>query len=155
MPWRRRREYKKLSITEAICESVAHAAQDLDMKAVAVFTQSGNTARLVSKYRPKCPTYAFAHEQQVTNQLNLLWGVTPVQCDIAPTAEDMVRGAEEELMRRKVVKHGDVLGVISGTLGSSGSTNLMRLHTVGTDNISGNAEVDRRKRAREKPFSAG
>jgi pyruvate kinase len=154
MPWRRRREYKRLSISEAICESVAHAAQDLDMKAVAVFTQSGNTARLVSKYRPKCPTYAFAHEQQVTNQLNLLWGVTPVQCDIAPTAEDMVRGAEEELMRRNIVKHGDVLGVISGTLGSSGSTNLMRLHTVGADNISGNAEVDPRKTQCERPFSA-
>jgi pyruvate kinase len=150
MPWRRRREHRQLSISEAICESVAHAAQDLDMKAVAVFTQSGTTARLVSKYRPKCPTFAFAHEERITNQLNLLWGVTPVQCDIAPTAEDMVRGAEAELIRRKVVKEGDVMGVISGTLGASGSTNLMRLHTVGTDNISGDAKPEgktpRRKR---------
>src|SRR3954468_8715873 len=137
MPWRRRREHRQLSISETICESVAHAAEDLDMKAIAVFTQSGTTARLVSKYRPKCPTFAFAHEPHITNQLNLFWGVTPIQCDIAPNAEDMVRGAEEELIRRNVVRNGDVMGVISGTLGSSGSTNLLRLHTVGTDNISG------------------
>jgi pyruvate kinase len=149
MPWRRRRERRQLSISETICESVAHAAEDLDMKAVAVFTQSGTTARLVSKYRPKCPTFAFAHEPHITNQLNLLWGVTPIQCDIAPNAEDMVRGAEEELIRRNVVKNGDVMGVISGTLGSTGSTNLMRLHTVGTDNISGRPE--RRKTPRLKP----
>lgn len=143
----RRRDRKPLSISETICESVAHAAEELDMKAIAVFTQTGNTARLVSKYRPKCPTYAFAHESRVTNQLNLLWGVTPVQCDIAPTAEDMVRGAEEELLRRKIVKEGDVIGVISGTLGSTGSTNLMRLHTAGADNISGN-EPPHRKNVR-------
>jgi pyruvate kinase len=151
MPWRRRRERRQLSISEAICESVAHAAEDLDMKAIAVFTQTGTTARLVSKYRPKCPTYAFAHEPHITNQLNLLWGVSPIQCDIAPTAEDMVRGAEEELIRRCVVKNGDVIGVISGTLGASGSTNLMRLHTVGTDNISGEANGGQQTSSRKPP----
>jgi pyruvate kinase len=152
MPWRRRRERRQLSISETICESVAHAAEDLDMKAVAVFTQSGTTARLVSKYRPKCPVYAFAHEAHITNQLNLLWGVIPLHHDIAPTAEDMVRGAEEELIERKIVKNGDVIGVISGTLGSTGSTNLMRLHSVGTDNISGAPE--QRKTPRLKPADA-
>jgi pyruvate kinase len=152
LPWRRRRERRQLSISETICESVAHAAEDLDMKAIAVFTQTGTTARLVSKYRPKCPTFAFAHEPHITNQANLFWGVTPIQCDIAPTAEDMVRDAEEELIRRKVVKNGDVMGVISGTLGSSGSTNLLRLHTVGTDNISGRPE--RRKVPRLKPATS-
>jgi pyruvate kinase len=152
LPWRRRRERRQLSISETICESVAHAAEDLDMKAIAVFTQTGTTARLVSKYRPKCQTFAFAHEPHITNQLNLLWGVTPIQCDIAPSAEDMVRDAEAELMSRGVVKNGDVMGVISGTLGSTGSTNLLRLHTVGTDNISGHPE--RRKVPRLKPASA-
>lgn len=150
IPTRRRSDRKPLSISETICESVAHAAQELDMKAIAVFTQTGNTARLVSKYRPKCPTYAFAHEHRITNTLNLLWGVIPIQCDIAPTAEDMVRGAEAELLARGVIKMGDVMGVISGTLGSTGSTNLMRLHTVGTDNISGNTEPEERRPAKVK-----
>jgi pyruvate kinase len=151
MPWRRRRERRQLSISETICESVAHAAEDLDMKAIAVFTQTGTTARLVSKYRPKCATYAFAHDAIITNEMNLFWGVTPIQCDIAPTAEDMVREAEEELIRRGVVKKGDVMGVISGTLGASGSTNIMRLHTVGADN-SGD-ERERRRTPRLKPAS--
>jgi pyruvate kinase len=153
LPLRRRRDRKPLSISETICESVAHAAEELDMRAIAVFTQTGNTARLVSKYRPKCPTYAFAHEPRITNQLNLLWGITPIQCDVAPTAEDMVRGAEEELKRRQIALDGDVIGVISGTLGSTGSTNLMRLHTVGTDNISGDVVSDRRRTPRPKPVS--
>ena len=137
LPIRRRRDHKPLSISETICESVAHAAEDLDMKAIAVFTQTGTTARLVSKYRPKCPVYAFGHEPTITNQMNLFWGVHPIMCDIVPTAEDMVRGAEQVLANLDIVKAGDVIGVISGTIGASGSTNIMRLHTVGTDNISG------------------
>jgi pyruvate kinase len=145
LPWKRRRERRRLSISETICESVAHSAEDLDMTAIAVFTQTGTTARLVSKYRPKCAVFAFAHEAAITNQMNLLWGVHPIMCDIEPTAEDMVRGAEEMLAQRGVVKNGDVMGVISGTIGASGSTNIMRLHTVGTDNISGDLKNPRKK----------
>src|SRR5256885_758251 len=55
----RRRQRRHLSISETICESVAHAAQDLEMKAIAVYTETGTTARLISKYRPKAPVYAF------------------------------------------------------------------------------------------------
>jgi len=146
IPHQRRRDHKPLSISETICESVAHAAEDLDMKAIAVYTQTGTTARLVSKYRPKCPVYAFAHEPTITNQMSLFWGVHPVLCDIVPTAEDMVRGAEEELSDKQIVQNGDVIGVISGTIGASGSTNIMRLHTVGTDNISGDLQCNARKK---------
>jgi len=59
-PQHRRRQKDKLSISETICESVAHAAEDLDMRAIAVFTETGTTARLISKYRPKCDIYAMA-----------------------------------------------------------------------------------------------
>ncbi len=147
IPHRRRRDHKPLSISETICESVAHAAEDLDMKAIAVFTQTGTTARLVSKYRPKCPVYAFAHEPTITNQMSLFWGVHPIMCDVVPTAEDMVRGAEEELSKKEIVHEGDVMGVISGTIGASGSTNIMRLHTVGTDNITGDLHLRRQKKS--------
>jgi len=127
----RRSEHRRLSIAETICESVAHAAEDLDMHAVAVFTQTGTTARLVSKYRPKPMIYAFSHTPQVCNRMNLFWGVKPVLFDLVRTAEEMVRGAEQELLTRQVVKPNDVMGVISGTRGATGSTNLMRLHVVG------------------------
>lgn len=147
-PYRRRRDHRPLSISETICESVAHAAEDLDMKAIAVYTQTGTSARLVSKYRPQCPVYAFAHEPTITNQMNLFWGVHPVLCDVVPTAEDMVRGAEEVLSSLNIVKNGDVMGVISGTIGASGSTNIMRLHTVGADNITGDLHGSTRKKAR-------
>ena len=55
----RRRQQRRLSIAEAICESIAHAAEDLHMGAIAVFTESGNTALLISKYRPQAEIYAF------------------------------------------------------------------------------------------------
>jgi pyruvate kinase len=131
MPPRRREHRRKLSISETICESVSHAADDLDMRAIAVYTETGTTARLVSKYRPKASIFAFAHRPAVCNRLNLLWGVRPVPSEHVRTAEEMVRAAERELVQYGAAAAGDVVAVISGTRGASGSTNLMRLHVVG------------------------
>jgi len=103
----------------------------LDMRAICVYTQSGTTARLVSKYRSKPPILAFANRKAITYRMNLYWGVDPIWCAHARTAEDMVRTAEKELLRREMVARNDVVGVISGTRGASGSTNLMRLHVIG------------------------
>lgn len=68
----RRRHHRTLSISETICESVAHAAMDLDMKAIAVYTETGTTARLISKYRPQCPIYALASNPAVVARMNLM-----------------------------------------------------------------------------------
>jgi pyruvate kinase len=103
------------------------------MSGIAVFTQTGTTARLVSKYRPQCRIFGLALEERVCNQLNLLWGVHPIRWPHTFTAEDMLFGAERILEQRGVAKPGQVIGVISGTTGMSGSTNLMRLHVVGSD----------------------
>jgi pyruvate kinase len=127
---RRRRERRSLSIAETICESIAHAAEDLPMGAIAVFTESGNTARMISKYRPRAGIYAFSHLLSVCNRMNLFWGVYPVQRDPARSAEDMLSAAEHELLRQGRIKVGDVLGVVAGTRMASGSTNFMRLHVV-------------------------
>ncbi len=126
----RRRQQRRLTIAETICESVAHAAQDLHMAAIAVFTETGNTARLISKYRPQADVYAFSHVPAVCNRMNLFWGVHPLKRTHANTAEDMLRTADQELLRQDKVKVGDVLGVVAGTQMSSGSTNFMRLHVV-------------------------
>ena len=129
--FRRRRERPQLSVAEAICESIAHAAEDLPMGAIAVFTETGNTARMISKYRPRVPIYALSHNGPVCNRMNLLWGVHPVQRrEEARSAEDMVNTAERELLDHGHLKPGEVLGVVAGTQMASGSTNLMRLHTV-------------------------
>jgi pyruvate kinase len=129
-PRRRREHRQQLSVAETICESVAHAAEDLPMGAIAIFTETGNTARMISKHRPKAPIYAFTHIVPVVHRLNLFWGVHPVRCRQAHSAEQMVTMAEQALVRRGLLDAGDVLGVIAGTRQASGSTNLMRLHVV-------------------------
>ena len=126
----RRRERPNMNIAETICESVAHAAEDLHMGAIAVFTETGNTARLISKYRPKAQIYAFSHAESVCNRMNLFWGVRPLRRRQTRSAEDMVATAEQELLRQGRIHQGDVLGVVAGMRMASGSTNFMRLHEV-------------------------
>ncbi len=128
--FRRRRDHRSLSVAETICESIAHSAEDLPMGAIAIFTETGNTARMISKYRPKAPIYAFTHLAPVVQRMNLYWGVHPVRCPQARSAEQMVTMAEQDLVKRGVLHAGDVLGVVAGTRQASGSTNLMRLHVV-------------------------
>ena len=128
--FRRRREHRGLSVAETICESISHAAEDLPMGAIAVFTETGNTVRMISKFRPKVAIYGYTHSAPVVQRMNLYWGVHPVRCRQAHSAEQMVTMAEQDLVRRGLLKPGDVLGVVAGTRQASGSTNLMRLHTV-------------------------
>jgi pyruvate kinase len=127
---RRRRENRSLSVAETICEAISHSAEDLPMGAIAVFTETGNTARMISKYRPQTPIYAFTHSEPVLRRMNLYWGVHPVRCEQAHSAEEMVNLAERDLVRAALIKPGAVLGVVAGTRQASGSTNLMRLHVV-------------------------
>jgi len=126
-----RRERRQLGIAESICESAAHMAEDLNMGAIAVFTQSGNTARLISKYRPRAEVYAFSHIPPICNRLNLYWGVHPVTVPGHITSvEEMVRAADERLQGGGVAKVDDVIAIVAGTLASTGSTNFIRLHRV-------------------------
>lgn len=127
---RRRREEHRYSVAETICESIAHAAEDLPMGAIAVFTESGNTARMLSKHRPKVCIYAFSRKPEVCNRMNALWGVHPVHKNQWESAESMLRTAEKELLPKGLLRAGDVLGLVAGTKLTSGATNFMRLHTV-------------------------
>src|SRR5271156_444525 len=144
---RRRRDRHGLAVAETICESIAHAAEDLPMGAIAVFTETGNTARMISKYRPQAPIYAFTHNATVAQRTNLYWGVHPMKCAPALSAENMVRVAEFELLSRGLLKAKDVLGVVAGTRQASGSTNFMRLHTVTTEEADATPRSKRRRAA--------
>jgi pyruvate kinase len=126
----RRRTRRGLSISETICESIAHAAEDLNIAAIAVFTETGSSARMVSKFRPKSRIYAFSHLAAVCNRMNLFWGVQPVRREHARNAEEMLATAEQELVRSGKLAAGDILGVVAGRQMSAGSTNFMRLHVV-------------------------
>jgi pyruvate kinase len=127
----RRREIRQLTIPEAICESVAHVAEELNMRGIAVFTTSGNTAGLISKYRPRAEVYAFSHVPEVCNRLNLYWGVRPVPIKALHSVEAMVQAAEVELRRAKVVSVDEVVAIVAGTrMVTAGSTNFIRLHRI-------------------------
>ena len=141
---RRRHEIRGYSIAETICESIAHAAEDLPMRAIAVFTESGNTARMLSKHRPKVCVYAFSRNLDVCNRMNALWGVHPIHKDKWESAERMLRTAESVLLPKGLIHAGEVLGLVAGTKFTSGATNFMRLHTVGEDD---HQPVKRRRKA--------
>jgi pyruvate kinase len=149
----RRRQHRRLSISETICESVAHAAQDLDMRAIAVYTETGTTARLISKYRPQCGIYAFASNRAVSSRMNLMWGVRPVLSDAHHDTEHMVLNAEKVLEKKNVVHSGDVVAIVAGTRSASGSTNFLRLHVVGDGQVVPRPE-ERRKSPRFKALSS-
>jgi pyruvate kinase len=128
----RPRRSGELQISEAIAEAICHAAEELRMKAIAVFTESGSSARLVSKYRPRAPIIAFSPNQETRRRLSLLWGVLPRSIVRVHDIDQLAKAAEDRLKEERLVKHGDIVGIIAGTpLGTTGSTNLMRLVRIG------------------------
>jgi pyruvate kinase len=128
---RRRRPAEHMNVAETISESVCHAADELHMKVVAVFTETGSTGRLVSKYRPRCPIIAFSTVQETRRRLQLFWGVMPRTIAQVKDIDSLTALAEKRLLEEKLVAKGDVVGIVAGTpLGVRGSTNFMKLHTV-------------------------
>ncbi|MGA7029057.1 MAG: pyruvate kinase [Candidatus Acidiferrales bacterium] len=121
-----------LQINEAIAEAICHAAEELKLKVVAVFTESGSSAGLVSKYRPRAPIVAFSPLQETRRRLALFWGVLPRSMGRVHDIDKLAIAAEERLLEEKLVKRGDIVGVVAGTpIGTTGSTNLMRLLRIG------------------------
>jgi pyruvate kinase len=119
-----------LSIAETICEAIAHAARDLKIRAIAVFTETAATARMLSKYRPAADIFGFSFSEAVCNRMNAFWGVTPMRCPEQLSVERMAQFAEEELRRMGVLSPGDVFGLVAGTQRVRGATNFMRLIEV-------------------------
>jgi pyruvate kinase len=121
-----------LQINEVIAESICHAAEELRLKVVAVFTERGSSALLVSKYRPRAPIVAFSPIQQTRRRLSLFWGVLPRSMGSVHDVDKLAATAEKRLLEEKLVNRGDLIGVVAGTpIGTTGSTNLMRLLRIG------------------------
>ena len=124
-----------LSIAETICEATAHAADDLDLRGIAVFTESGSTARQLSKYHPAAPIFALSPVEVTINRLNLLWGTTPIRCPKLYTTEALVEVAENLLEQNGYVRPREVIAIVAGTRTKSGSTNFLRLHAMGEQSM--------------------
>jgi pyruvate kinase len=126
-----------LSIAETICEATAHAADDLDLRGIALFTESGSTARQLSKYHPSAPIFALSPIEVTINRLNLLWGTTPIRCPKVNSTEALVDVAESLLEQGGYVHPREVIAIVAGTRTKSGSTNFLRLHVLGEHNQEG------------------
>ncbi|HUA97237.1 MAG TPA: pyruvate kinase [Terracidiphilus sp.] len=126
-----RPRHARLSIAETICEATAHAADDLDLRGIALFTETGTTARQLSKYHPSTPIFAMSPLEITINRLNLLWGTTPIRCPKLYTTEALVEVAENLLEQNGYVRPKEVIAIVAGTRTKSGSTNFLRLHALG------------------------
>jgi pyruvate kinase len=126
-----------LSVAETICEATAHAADDLDLRGIALFTESGATARQLSKYHPSSPIFALSPSEVIVHRLNLLWGTTPILCPKVSTTEALVDCAESLLVQNDHVRPNEVIAIVAGTRSKSGATNFLRLHVIGEKSLKG------------------
>jgi pyruvate kinase len=123
---------EKLKVAETVAELVCHASRELHMRLIAVFTHSGFTARLVSRYRPMVPIVAFSPEAETRRKLALIWGVLPLAIGDTRRIDRLAEVSVKRLMRERLVRKGDVIGIVAGTpMGVRGTTNFMKFHVIG------------------------
>jgi len=123
---------ERLKVAETVAELVCHASRELHMKLIAVFTHSGFTARLVSRYRPLVPIVAFSPVPAIRRRMALLWGVTSRNISDIKKIDGLAALAEKRLLEERLVKQGDVIGIVAGTpMGIRGTTNFMKFHVIG------------------------
>jgi pyruvate kinase len=115
----------------AICEAAEWASRDLGGVPVIAFSYSGATGFYLSKIRNQSPIYMFTPFTDVANMLALAWNVTPFLLDERKTFHDFISAAESILTKRRLVKKGDLVVVVSGTVPFKGATNNLIVKNVG------------------------
>jgi pyruvate kinase len=125
-------QQEQLKVAGTVAELVCHASRELHMKVIAVFTHSGFTARLVSRYRPLVPVVAFSPEAETRRRMALIWGVLPRKIKDVKKVDGLAKVAETRLLEERLVRKGDVIGIVAGTpMGIRGTTNFMKFHIIG------------------------
>jgi pyruvate kinase len=120
------------TFAEATADAACRAAEDIDAKVLVGFTQSGFTARLLSKFRPSVPVIACTPDEKIQRRVCLCWGVTSKIMKLPATTDEMIAGVEKALLTERVVKKGDSIVITSSSpLSTQGKTNFMKLHRVG------------------------
>ncbi len=122
---------KDPDITTAICHATCTTAMDLNAEAIITVTESGFTARQLSRFRPQNRIIAFSTSDINCRRLNLSWGVKPVFLEDIDDMEELIVVAAREAKKEGLVEDGDLLVLTAGMpLGVSGNTNLLRVHVV-------------------------
>lgn len=141
-------DYKKLlsdrtklvetSLVNAIGVSVAHTALNLNVKAIVAATESGSTAKTISKYRPKSDILAVTPNESTARQCALMWGVYPIIKKGNYSTDELLNNAVATAIESERVVNGDLIIITAGVpTGESGTTNLMKLHLIGDELASG------------------
>lgn len=126
-------EYKGSNVTEAIGESVVRTAQELGVKTIITATNSGYTARMISKYRPNANILALTFDEKIQRSLGITWGVQALLTDKPSSTDDMFEVAAKVAKEQGYVKDGDLVIIVAGVpVGDSGTTNLMKLQIIGS-----------------------
>lgn len=123
------------SFSSMIAEAVTAAAREYGLAAMAVYTESGRSAALVSAQRPPAHIIAFTRHDEVLRRMSLLWGIKPLHGDWVKGVEGVVEQAEHRLLKRGLVKAGDKIAVTFGIRlgGEPFQTNMLYLWNVRSD----------------------
>lgn len=157
---------KTRTVTDAVSHATCQAATDLGAAAILTATQSGHTARMVAKYRPRAPIVALTPIPAVARKLNLVWGVLPLIIPGKRDTDQMIDQAVNRALEAGAIQAGDLVVITAGVpAGIPGTTNLIKVHTVGdilvrgtgigTRSASGPACIVRTAREAAERFRAG
>ena len=122
----------QLSTTNAIGKATCTTAQDLEATAIITATSSGHTSKAISKFRPKAPIIAVTTTEAVRRKLALEWGVYPILSPQSYSTDDVIENSIDAAIKKGYVKEGDMVIITAGLpVGLSGTTNLIKVHTIG------------------------
>lgn len=127
-----RRREKHGNMTEAIGQAAAYTAINLKVKAVLAPTRSGQTAKMIAKYRPGCPIIALTSSEKHSKKLSLVWGVYSIIGKDVRSIDEVIQDSVDESVAHGYVENGDAVIITAGVpVGEVGTTNLMKIHVVG------------------------
>ena len=130
--------YSKTDMTEAIGQSVGHTARNLGIQTIVAATESGHTARMISKYRPKAHIVAITFSEQKARSLSLSWGVYATVADKPSSTDEMFNLASKVSQEEGYASEGDLIIITAGVpVGEKGTTNLMKTQMIGSKLVQG------------------
>ena len=130
--------YAEGDTTEAIGQAVGHTAKNLGINTIVAATESGHTARMISKYRPKANILAMTFSEETALALTLKWGVVPLVASKPDSTDDMFNVAANFVVEHDFAKEGELIIITAGVpVGESGTTNLMKIQMIGSKLVQG------------------
>ena len=122
----------KISVSDATAHAACLTAKDVNAAAIVTVSESGTTARLLSKYRPAQPIIACVMKEQVQRQLSLSWGITSLMMPLAHSTDELIEMSTALAKENGFLHNGELAVVTAGVpVGISGTTNMIKIHMVG------------------------